>query len=374
MARPLFTPDNVGATVDVIEDSYFNGARLTTLKLTYWRPIHGEFMTHRDFSRGAGSSRAKPVKAQRKQVWNNPCGAITWGKNKAGMQSEQELSMLEQSFCNLLHYHIFNKVAVGMSYTLEKIGVHKQWANRYLETFERIEVVVSSTTYKNFITLRKHKDAQPEMQDLATKIDHALKTHQPKTLQEGDWHLPFINEEERKTHSIDQLIIMSTARCARVSYGLFDGKPSTYEKDLQLYHKLVISEPQHASPTEHPAQALKGRWANFSNFRQHRWQLETRDLPEALKNLLPPIQPKPEAVDKYPHYYIDVSKFDFIDCYEVFRIFGTKDHEVEHTIKKLLCSGRRGSKAYKQDITEARDTLSRILYGLENGTIEFKED
>lgn len=374
LKKPLFAPEDLGSTAEIIEDSFFNGARLTTFKLTYWRAIHGEVMTHRVFSRGAGSSRAKPVKYQRSQVLNKPCGAITWGKNKAGMQSEEELTLLEQSICNLLHYHVFNKVAVGMSYTFEKLGVHKQWANRYLESFERIEVVLSSTTYKNFLTLRDHKDAQPEMQQLAQKIDYALKNNQPKTLEEGEWHLPFITQLERETHSLDQLVIMSTARCARVSYGLFDGKPSTYDKDLELYTKLVISEPQHASPTEHPAQAVKGKWANFSNFRQHRWELETRDLPEAIKALLPAVQPKLEAAEKYPHYYIDVSKVEFVDCYQLFRIFGTKDHEVEHSIKKLLCSGKRGGKEYKQDITEARDTLNRVLYGLENGTVEFKAD
>lgn len=370
--KPLFTPDDVGATVDIIEDSYFMGVRLTTFKLTYWRAIHGEVMTHRSFSRGAGSSRAKPTKAQRQQVWSKPCGAIKWGANKAGMQAGEDLSIVEQSVCNLLHYHIFNKVAVGMSYTMEKMGVHKQWANRYLETFERIEVVVSATSYKNFFTLRCHEDAQPEIQQLAYLMKDALRNAQPKTLDEGDWHLPFILDHEREKYSVAECVIMSTARCARVSYGLFDGKPSTYEKDYDLYHKLVIAEPPHASPTEHPAQALKGKWANFSNFRQHRWELEMgENLPEVFKGAsFNKPKPELEAKQKYPHYYIDVMDYDFIDVYRLFRAFGTTDHEVEHGIKKLLVAGKRGAKDAVQDLKEARASLDRIIYEVEHGTID----
>lgn len=47
--------------VKIIEDSIFNGSRLTTFQLKYPRFIHSEFMTHRVFSRNASSSRAIPV-------------------------------------------------------------------------------------------------------------------------------------------------------------------------------------------------------------------------------------------------------------------------------------------------------------------------
>lgn len=372
LKKPLFVPEDVGATVEIIEDSYFNGSRLTTFKLTYWRAIHGELMTHRGFSRGAGSSRARPTKTQRRQAWEKPCGAIIWEANKAGMQGGEALSNAEQSLCNFLHYKVFNKVAVGMSYALESLGAHKQWANRYLETFERIETVVSATEFKNFFTLRCHADAQPEMQELAELMREALRTSQPKTLGEGEWHLPFVTEEERSTLSLEHCVIMSTARCARVSYGLFDGKASNYAKDYALYHKLVLSDPPHASPTEHPSQAKKGRYANFSNFKQHRWDLETADnLPEIFKeaSFNKPI-PRLEAQDKYPHYYIDVSNYEFIDLYRLFRCFGTTDHELEHGIKKLLVAGGRGAKDSLQDFKEARASLDRLIHEIEHGTLK----
>jgi len=49
----------------IIEDSVGPGTRrLTTFQLTYPRFIHAEFMTHRQFSRNASSSRAIPVEKQ----------------------------------------------------------------------------------------------------------------------------------------------------------------------------------------------------------------------------------------------------------------------------------------------------------------------
>lgn len=370
---PFFTPEDLGATVQIIEDSFFNGTRLTTLKLTYWRAIHGEFMTHRDFSRGASSSRAKPVTAVRNQVRKRPAGPIKWGRNQSGMQSNTDMSILGQSLCNFMHYKVLNKFAAGTSYMFERMGVHKQWANRYLENFERIEVIVSATSFKNFLKLRYHKDAQPEMQQLARLIKEALDNHQPRTLLEGEWHLPFVTTREREVHTLEECIIMSTARCARVSYGLFDGKPSNFDKDYDLYHKLVIAEPPHASPTEHPAQAMKGKWANFKDFRQHRWDLEQGNweagsLFEGLCFYKKP--PRYEGQDKYPHYYLDVSDVDFVDVYRLIRMFGTKEHELEHAIKKLLCSGKRGAKGMLQDIKEAKDSLARLEYEIEHGIFD----
>lgn len=51
-------------TARVVADSINQqGNRLTTFQLRYWRGIHSELMTHRKFSRCAGSSRARPSQA-----------------------------------------------------------------------------------------------------------------------------------------------------------------------------------------------------------------------------------------------------------------------------------------------------------------------
>ena len=78
-----------GVTAEVVEDTICNGVRLTTLKIRYHRMIHAEFLRHRVFSRGAGSSRAIPVAKMAKSADATP---VSWGANQAGMQAGADLS------------------------------------------------------------------------------------------------------------------------------------------------------------------------------------------------------------------------------------------------------------------------------------------
>ena len=82
---------NKTTAVIVLDSISPDGVRLTTFQLRYWRPIHSELMTHRVFSRNAGSSRARPSQKIIEQVRNEPWGPIHWGANQAGMQAHAEL-------------------------------------------------------------------------------------------------------------------------------------------------------------------------------------------------------------------------------------------------------------------------------------------
>jgi hypothetical protein len=63
----------------------------------------------------------------------------------------------------------------------------------------------------------------------------------------------------------------SVARCARVSYVNHDGTSPDVEKDMELYERLVGSEPMHASPIEHQACPNQGMWSgNFFGWEQFR--------------------------------------------------------------------------------------------------------
>ena len=66
---------------------------------------------------------------------------------------------------------------------------------------------------------------------------------------------------------------------------------------------------------------------------------------------------------KHSHYFKDVRHLDYIDVYQVCKLFEVDDpsHCTQHSIKKLLMSGKRGAKDKIKDITEARDTLNRYL-------------
>src|SRR5580704_14193555 len=67
------------------------GARLTTIEVTFWRPVLAEFNTHRQFSRNSASSRAIPVEKQLKRVLEDPSNPISWPCEQPGMQGGEEL-------------------------------------------------------------------------------------------------------------------------------------------------------------------------------------------------------------------------------------------------------------------------------------------
>jgi len=66
---------------------------------------------------------------------------------------------------------------------------------------------------------------------------------------------------------------------------------------------------------------------------------------------------------KHSHYYKDVSGLDYIDVYAVCDLFEVDDPSgcMQHAIKKLLCSGKRGVKSSEKDLQEAVDTLQRKI-------------
>lgn len=235
-------------TAKVIKDSIANNSRLTTMELTYPRFIHSEFMTHRQFSRNASSSRAIPVEKQIHQVFNTPATPIHWGKNQPGMQARKEIDFptLAQDI-----WKYASELAVDRAYELKDLDVHKQIVNRLLEPFQYIKVIVTATEYDNFFKLRCHEDAQPEMYELARCMKEAMDSSTPDVLEPGEWHLPYILNEDCYKTTTDNFIKLSVARCARVSYLNHDNSNPNIEKDIALADKLL--EAGHMSPFEHQA-------------------------------------------------------------------------------------------------------------------------
>ncbi|HDR9086299.1 TPA: FAD-dependent thymidylate synthase [Burkholderia vietnamiensis] len=299
-----------GCRVRVIADSIANlpgnTARITTLELRYWRAIHAEFMTHRVFSRNAGSSRAIPVSRMLEQVRNDPAGPIHWGANQRGMQAGSEIDTPvkfgtyeehdnpsdvplfvfdESDMSPRAAWALAAKEAAANAEAFMDAGYHKQIVNRLLEPFQWINVLVTATDWDNFFELRDHPDAQPEIQDLARTMKDAMGQSMPiprgnVSADPDSWHLPYVLDSERNLLRLDVLKKVSTARCARVSYEPFDGNPSI-EKELERYDLLVGSRPLHASPTEHQAIPMKhGNLSdrNFRGWHQHRGEVEKRIL------------------------------------------------------------------------------------------------
>lgn len=309
--------------VEIIADSLNpKNKRLTTFILEYPRFIHAEVMTHRMFSKNAASSRAIPIEKMIQQVIDNPAMPVWWGKNQSGMQAKEELNdVYRQEFytesdvngwVKLIGYDTpmqlskdiwlqARDTAIQHVRNLSKIGLHKQIANRILEPWFNIRVILSGTDFENFFALRAHKDAQPELQELASKMLDVYNKSTPNRLNAGEWHIPFGDKmdgdriadivykgtEGEYTHAPklefdNTRIKIAIARCARVSYFNFEGKDD-YQKDIDTCDKLFGAIPRHLSPAEHVAQSLDSEEyiANFCGFRQYRKLYADENLQDA---------------------------------------------------------------------------------------------
>lgn len=246
------------------------GKELVTSQLTYPRFIHAEFMTHREFSRNASSSRAIPVAKMIDQVRNHPAMPIHWGANQPGMQADNQLTPPQIQLAKA-GWLAAARGAADEAESLAELGMHKQVANRLLEPFQWMHVIVTTSSHSNFDGLRRHADAQPEIRHLANIWAEVREQSTPIMRAEGDWHLPYIQPEDhelafkylkkgrilRKEPSAEDvhflLAAVSAARCARVSYLTHDGNKPSIEQDVELYNRLAGAQPIHASPLEHQA-------------------------------------------------------------------------------------------------------------------------
>ena len=295
----------VSATV--IEDSVgSHSPRLTTIVTRYPRWIHAEGRTHRrvrlgeglefelrtpspmedpNLSRNASSSRAIPVTKMIQDVIDDPAIPLFWGKNQKGMQADEECNAPVPSYVpmqfmekmGLQHKTLSREEAwlnardwaVNAARGFHAAGYHKQLVNRLLEPFSHINVLWTGTKWTNFLALRDHEDAEPHIRLLAQAIRKALDGSTPKTLQPGEWHLPYVQKsdvlstqhhyrqaaKDHRQNMIDtDLIRLSVARCASLSYRTVDDRLMGRDDAWRLYDKLLDAQPIHASPAEHQAQ------------------------------------------------------------------------------------------------------------------------
>jgi len=258
------TPVQITAKVIAYSRCKRTGRKIATFEFYYPRFIHGELMTHRLFSRNAASSRAIPIKKMIEQVKTNPAFPIHWGRNQAGMQAQEELNPILRKVAIYLWKNAA-QLAAGAAEGMDRIGLHKQVVNRVLEPFQIMKTVVTSTCWENWNWLRFHKDAQPEIKELARVAIEALDSAEPFDLEPGDWHLPYIytvrDLEGRiryfdkplglmTEYTLEDALMVSASCCAQVSFRALN---DDLQKAKDIYKRLVESEPVHASPFEHQA-------------------------------------------------------------------------------------------------------------------------
>jgi len=277
------------------------GKELNTYSVLYPRFIHSELMTHRVFSRNASSSRAIPVARQIKMVVDDPAIPIHFTRNKAGMQGGEALQGDEHERATRI-WLAGRDMAVETAKWLEASAVHKQYANRVIEPYSHIAVVITATEWSNFFALRYHSMAQPEIAMLAIAMWEAYQNREVQDLEDGEWHTPYVNrldleqrtvyhskyamtkEGSARSNAVRDVLKMSSARCGRVSYLNHEGKTPTVEEDLGLYSRLVEGFPKHASPTEHQAMACGDPNVQSGNFFggwiQHRKTIKDENIAE----------------------------------------------------------------------------------------------
>ena len=273
-----------------------DGVRLTTLELHYHRYILPEFNTHRAFSRNGASSRAIPTAKLIEQCIIERVEPLEWGLNQSGMQAfniaDDGLRLKGQKVWDEARWN-----AIESARKLFELGFAKQIVNRVLEPFLSTRTVVSSTDWANWEALRNHKDAQPEIRELAVQVIRAREASSPRVLSVGEWHMPYILAEDHqrvREYANDPefvkgiqalllpnsnywfaspaeliLLMVSAARCARVSYRTVEGGPTKFENDLELFQRLVRTQPVHASPTEHQATPFTSSGFTGSGFRSN---------------------------------------------------------------------------------------------------------
>lgn len=277
----------------ILASQHPDGTPLYTVHMRYPRPIHGEVMTHREFSRNARSSRAVPVKTMLEEVRNTPYIPWYFGANQKGMQAgaeHNELVLFDHFLPGPLSKSSpqgFVKENVGrtregawlhardealrVAEAMMEAGYHKQIVNRLLEPFSWIDTLVTTTSFSNFLWLREHKDAEPHLQDLAHMVAEAIQAAGLEILEPDEWHLPYVDageyyevrsflDERSNVGPPDHDMVkgalkkISAARCARISYTPFDGGSALdHKRELERYNTLVTSERVHASPLEHQA-------------------------------------------------------------------------------------------------------------------------
>jgi hypothetical protein len=253
-----------------------SGGRLTTFQLTLPRIVLAEFNTHRMFSRNSASSRAIPVERMIKRVTDDPFVPTYFGANQKGMQAENELEEVERVNAKNA-WKEWISVCLKYASIFKDLGLHKQLANRTLESVNWHTIVCSATEYSNYFGLRDNKQAAPEIRDSAHAAQELYKKNEPISLQDGEMHLPYVAGGEYDYEKLvelgltmKELCYISVGRCAGVSYLNQENMRDPYGDLDRAVKRLLPSG--HMSPFEHPAEALDHqRWRQIAREQANEW-------------------------------------------------------------------------------------------------------
>lgn len=288
----LYTSD--GMEVQIIKDSINEaGARVTTIGVRAPKFLDAQFEKHRQFvqdyskltgfmdsdttpmAKSASSSRAMTGLKTTEQVAGQPYIPEMIGHlQKAGMQPD---GYFKYKTLKEIQEIIREMATVNASYVqkLYEQGVTKEIANRYIEPYMMSEFIITATEFDNFIELRADNEhAQIQIRQIANMVKVLREVHEPTKLKTGEWHIPLV-DDLGDNYTIEEKILISSARCARKSY--MTKRIVEIEKDLEL--GIILRESLHLVPYEHQAQATESNEYTTEMFPYKGW-IPARNLVE----------------------------------------------------------------------------------------------
>lgn len=229
----------------VVADSTCDNRRVITLSCDYPRFIHPQVMTYGMIRKSTSSSRAIPVKRQLELSAEHAYIPSSLSQNQAGMAATDVLGPEQYAQARVLiegHLHATRETVRELG----ELGVHKQHANRYLEPYLMTRCMMTGAyeAFQHLIKQRKHDNVhgavQPEMYELACRMDDAIQASAPRFTA---WHVPYFTGEAPELSDI----LYAIARAARDSYMREDVSPEFMGKLQQLWDE------GHLGPFEHVA-------------------------------------------------------------------------------------------------------------------------
>lgn len=216
-----------------------------------------------------------PVQTNIDRVYKDPFIPTYFGKNQKGMQAENELEEVER--VNAKHaWKEWVGVCLKYASIFKDLGLHKQLANRVLESVNWHTIVCTATEYDNYFALRDNPQAAPEIRDSAHAAQELYRKNEPRPIIDGGMHLPYVAGGQydldvlSKKLSMRQLCMVSIGRCAAVSYM---NQENIVDPDADMVRAESRLLPNgHMSPFEHVAEALsEKRWREVGMAQAQEW-------------------------------------------------------------------------------------------------------
>lgn len=200
---------------------------------------------NKDISMSANSSRAIPVDKVRDMCLTNPYVPMFTlnQKGMSGMQADTDTSeRMRNTWTGLC---MTMNIAHG---DMQHLGMHKQDLNLIWHPYAWSVCVLTADQYAwaDFFKQRCKDDVYPAIRHIAELMQEEYNNTTPEYLEEGEWHLPFV--DVKKDTTVDLLRLAKSASCcARISYA------NDKEEDITVHtgrHDKCLDE-KHSGVFEH---------------------------------------------------------------------------------------------------------------------------